>query len=153
MKLTVLEFNKAATPSIDEFSDFVQKIINENNDLVTFRPYESVYNGSVKLELMFGDSKTNASEIMAFGPAEARDVLEQINGTLSVVENQSKTVKYAGLVPMSRSPRAIGFVILEKSTENKGMNSSAEVNQTEKRTEDKTPHEGTVRRRKGAKQS
>lgn len=152
MKLTVLEFNKTTTPSIDEFSDFVQKIINENNDLVEFRSYENQHSGNIKVELLFGDERTRSSEIMAFGPAPGRDVLDQVNATLEVAAGQSKKVKFAGLVPMSASIRSIGFVVLEKSAEIKG-NSSAEVSESEKRTEDKAPNEGTVRRRKNTKQS
>ncbi len=152
MKLTILEFNKTTTSSIDEFSDSVQKIINENNDLVTFKPYESPYNGVMKLELVFGDSKSSTAEIMAFGPAHPDNVLEQINGTLSVVAHQNKAVKFAGLVPMSKSIRAIGFIVLEKGTEHKGTNSSVESKEpTEERTEDSTSNARTARRRKSAK--
>lgn len=150
MKVTILEFNKSTTPSIDEFSDQIQKIINENNDLLEFRPYENPYNGNVKVELLFGDTKTTNAEVMAYGPGALPELLEQLNGTLTVAEHQTKRVRYAGFVPMAKSPRSVGFLVLEKGTENKGMNSSAEVNEAEKRSQDKTPNDRTTRRRKSA---
>lgn len=134
MKVTILEFNKTNTTTIDEFSDFVQNIVNENNDLLEFRPYENPYTGNVKVELRFGDEKTRFSEVMAYGPGLVSELLDQLNATLAVAENQDKSVRYAGFVPMSKSPRSIGFLVMEKGTD-KGS-SSAQVQESKKAKQD-----------------
>ena len=127
MKLEVLEFNKSSTQTIDEFSDLIQKIINENDELRDFRCYESSYSGSIKVELLFSGVKSKLVEVLAFGPAPQCDIMSQLNGTMEVACNQSKDTKFAGLVPLSKSPRCVGFLVLQKDIENKGITESAKI--------------------------
>lgn len=149
MKIVIVEFNKGSTSSIDEFSDLIQKIINENNDLIEFRPYENQHTGNIRVELLFGEAKTLSSEVMSYGPGLMPDLLQQLNDTLKIASQQVKQVKFAGFVAMSKSPRSVGFLVLEKGEHNKGL-TSAQVNKAEERSQNKAPNDRPTRKRKSA---
>jgi carbonic anhydrase/acetyltransferase-like protein (isoleucine patch superfamily) len=150
MKIVLLEFNKSNTTSIDEFSDLVQKTLNENNDLLEFKSYELAATGNIRVELLLGDKKTMLHEVIAYGPNLTDDLLTQMNATLLIAEQQNKSVKHACIVPLSKSRRAVGFLVLTKGADNKGTNESVEVQETEERNKDKTANEKSTRRRKAA---
>jgi hypothetical protein len=150
MKIVLLEFSKSNTTSIDEFSDLVQKTLNENNDLLEFKSYELAATGNIRVELLLGDKKTMLHEVIAYGPNLTDDLLTQMNATLLIAEQQNKSVKHACIVPLSKSRRAVGFLVLTKGADNKGTNESVEVQETEERNKDKTANEKSTRRRKAA---
>lgn len=119
MKLRILEFNKSNL-SIDEFSDLIQETVNNNNDISTFRAYESPSTGSIFVEMVFGNTKSNMTEVIGFGPSRSNLIIEQLSATLELATKHGKHPKFVGLVPLSMSSRSVGFIVLEKHNELKG---------------------------------
>lgn len=146
MKVAVLEFNKLK--SLDEFSDLIQKIVNENNDLLEFKSYENIYSGNIRIELLFGSEKTVSSEVIAYGPGLVPELLNQLNDTIQIAVNQGKIVKFSGFVPSSKSPRSVCFLVLEKGTNKKGKDKSAKVSEDKKRKQNENSDVETDSKRK-----
>lgn len=112
----LLQFNKLHE-TIDKFSDLLQKTLNESNDLVKMEAFESSDGDRVYVAMTFATVKTEPCELIAFFSSRVLELEDQINSTIAVAYSQSKQVLSVNLVPYSKSPRALGFLVLQKVKE------------------------------------
>lgn len=116
MKFKLLQFNKSLE-TIDQFSDLLQKTLNEANDLVRMEAFENTNGNTVYVALTFGKEKTGNLEVLGFYAVRLSELEEQVSATIAIAYEQGKHVVSMNVVPYSKSHRAIGFLVLQKSKE------------------------------------